>query len=279
MKIRNSRIIIFILLIEFTTGSVNASADPQGDIHPSDTKSVNSSSLGTTEIVSISNDGQAGNGYSSASSISADGRYIAFWSEAENLVNGDTNGTRDIFVQDLDTGQTTRVSIASDGSQANAGSGSYNTAISGDGRYVVFESHSTNLVPDDLNDRTDIFVHDRVTGQTTIVSTATDGTLGNSDSYFPSISADGNYIAFASNASNLVLDDTNDKMDVFVHDQLSGETTRISVASDGTQGDNISQTPSISADGRYVAFSSAASNFAPTEPFIFFIFVHDRVTG
>ena len=279
MKIRNSRIIIFILLIEFTTGSVNASADPQGDIHPSDTKSVNSSSLGTTEIVSISNDGQAGNGYSSASSISADGRYIAFWSEAENLVNGDTNGTRDIFVQDLDTGQTTRVSIASDGSQANAGSGSYNTAISGDGRYVVFESHSTNLVPDDLNDRTDIFVHDRVTGQTTIVSTATDGTLGNSDSYFPSISADGNYIAFASNASNLVLDDTNDKMDVFVHDQLSGETTRISVASDDTQGDNISQTPSISADGRYVAFSSAASNFAPTEPFIFFIFVHDRVTG
>ena len=166
------------------------------------------------------------------------------------MVNGDTNGTRDIFVHDLDTGQTTRVSIASDGSQANAGSGSYTTAISGDGRYVVFESHSTNLVPDDLNDRTDIFVHDRVTGQTTIVSTSTDGTLGNSDSYLPSISADGNFIAFASNASNLVLDDTNDKMDVFVHNQLSGETTRISVASDGTQGDNISQTPSISADGR-----------------------------
>ena len=279
MKFRNSRIIIFILLIGISTGGVDASVDLQEYIHPSATKSFNLPSLGTTEIVSVRSNGEAGNGFSAAPSISADGRYITFWSQADNLVIGDTNESRDIFVRDLETGQTTRASVASDGSQANAGAGIYNTAISGDGRYVVFESYSTNLVQDDINDCSDIFVHDRIAGQTTVVSSSTDGTFGNNDSYFPSISADGRYIAFASNASNLVLDDTNNKMDIFVNDQSSGETTRISVASDGTQGDHLSQTPSISGDGRYVAFASAASNFALNEPFISSIFFHDRDTG
>jgi archaellum component FlaF (FlaF/FlaG flagellin family) len=106
-------------------------------------------------------------------------------------------------------------------------------------------------------------VHDRVTGQTTRVSVASDGTEGNHVSLLPSISADGRYVAFYSHASNLVPGDTNEVQDIFVHDRLTGQTSRVSVASGGTEGNGASEFPSISADGRYVAFYSAASNLVP----------------
>jgi len=211
--------------------------------------------------VSVASGGTQGNGDSGCPSISADGRYVAFQSYASNLVPGDTNEVGDVFVHDRLTGQTTRVSVASDGTEGN--DYSRRPSISADGRYVAFASLASNLVPGDTNGTWDVFVHDRLTGQTTRVSVASGGAQGNSGSWCPSISADGRYVAFQSYASNLVPGDTNGVLDVFVHDRLTGQTTRVSVASDGTQGDSYSFGSSISADGRYVAFSSLASNLVP----------------
>jgi hypothetical protein len=210
--------------------------------------------------------------------ISSDGRYVAFASYASNLVSDDTNGRWDIFVHDRETGQTTRVSVDSAGVQGN--NDSRDPSISSDGRYVAFESHASNLVPNDTNGRDDIFVHDRETGQTTRGSVDSAGLQGNSDSRNPSISSDGWYVAFESYASNLVPDDTNNMRDVFVHDRLTGQTTRVSVDSAGVQGNDLSLYPSISSDGRYVAFDSQASNLVPDDTNnMRDVFVHDRQTG
>jgi len=228
--------------------------------------------------VSVASDGAQGNGDSFGGSISGDGRYIAFESRASNLVAGDTNGKQDIFVHDRQTGQTTRVSVASDGAQGNGDSGQ--AVISADGRFVGFYSLASNLVPGDTNGVEDVFVHDRLTGQTTRVSVASDGTQGNGPSWGPSISADGRFVAFESRASNLVPGDTNDTTDVFVHDRLTGQTMRVSVASDGREGNSYSWLARISADGRFVVFTSDASNLVPGDTNgTWDVFVHDRQTG
>ena len=182
-------------------------------------------------------------------------------------------------------GPTTRVSVASDGQQGNDHSNFQKIpAISADGRYVAFESDANNLVDDDTNGYSDIFVHDRLTGQTTRVSVSSASQQGNGNSSGKadepsSISADGRYVAFTSNASNLVEVDTNGKCDVFVRDRQKGETTRVSVSSTGQQGDGDSRRPAISADGRYVAFVSTAGNFGWWDPQYWDVFVHDRQTG
>ena len=204
---------------------------------------------------------------------------MAFVSYASNLVSGDTNEWDDIFVYDRQADITTRVSVASDGTQGN--DWSYTPSISADGRYVAFQSASTNLVSDDSNGFFDIFVHDRQTGTTTLVSVASDGSLGNNASNSTSISADGRYVAFLSGATNLVSEDTNlGHEDVFVHDRQTGQTSLVSRASDGTQGIYGSSSPSISADGRFVAFSSFAYNLVSEDTNnMYDIFVHDRQTG
>jgi Tol biopolymer transport system component len=219
---------------------------------------VHDRQTGATTLVSVAIDGSEGNDHSEEVSISADGRYVAFASSATNLVSGDTNKHPDIFVRDLQTNQTTRVSVASDGTQAN--NFSFNPSISADGRYVAFTSWANNLVSGDTNGGRDIFVHDRQTGATTRVSVATGGGQAAADSQRPSISADGRYVAFESDASNLVSGDTNNHPDIFVHDRQTGVTMQVSVASDGTQTYAFSSDPSISADGRYVAFGSEADN-------------------
>ena len=228
--------------------------------------------------VSVASDGTESERESRNPAISADGRYVAFESSASNLVPGDTNGTLDVFVHDRVTGETTRVSVAFDGTQGNGHSRS--PAISADGRYVAFESVATNLVPSYADGRYHVFVHDRVTGETTRVSDAFDGTQGNAHSGHPAISADGRYVAFDSRATNLVPDDTNNAADVFVHDRLTGETTRVSVLSGGAQSDGLSEHPTMSADGRYVTFESHARNLVPDDTNAMGdVFVHDRVTG
>ena len=233
---------------------------------------------GNTTRVSVASDGTQANGGSFTPSISADGRYVAFASSAVNLVSGDTNGVQDIFVHDRQTGQTTRVSVASGGAQANGPS--FDPSISADGRYVAFASLATNLVSGDTNNKQDIFVHDRQTGQTTRVSVATGGGQANGNSSNPSISADGRYIAFDSDASNLVSGDTNNTGDIFVHDRQTGATTRVSIGPGGTQANRGSFAPSISADGRYVAFHSSATNLVSgVTNGTTHIFVHDRQTG
>jgi len=218
-----------------------------------------------------------------APAISADGRYVAFMSPADDLVDDDTNGTWDVFVHDRLTVTTTRVSVASDRTEGNGPSTS--PAISADGRYVAFVSAASNLVLNDTNGVPDVFVHDRETGATERVSVDSAGTEGNNFSgalgsfHNSYLSADGRYVAFVSAASNLVLDDTNGVPDIFVHDRETGATERVSVDSAGQQSNDVSFFPSISADGRLVAFGSFASNLVLDDTNgVADAFVHDRQT-
>jgi len=238
---------------------------------------------GTTERVSVASDGSEGNATSYSSNdhgpdISADGRYVAFYSYASNLVANDTNGVGDIFVRDRQAETTVRVSVASDGSQGNGYS--FEPAISGDGQFVVFQSFASNLVADDTNGFGDIYVHDRLAGTTVRVSVASDGSEGNDNSYNGRISSDGQLIAFSSLADNIVGGDSNGYRDVFLHDRQNGTTVRVSVASDGTEANNWSLFPRISASGRFVVFSSPASNLVVADTNgQYDIFLHDRNAG
>jgi Tol biopolymer transport system component len=232
-----------------------------------------------TTRVSLASDGTEADHLSAGPRISADGRIVAFESFADNLVPGDTNGSPDVFVHNRMTGRTTRVSVASDGTQANEGVPG-GISISATGRFVAFESGSSTLVPGDTNGVVDIFVRDRLTRQTTRVSVASDGAQANRESFSPSLSADGKYVAFESPASNLVARDTNRQWDIFVHDRTTGATTRVSLNSHGAQANGFSIRPAISADGRFVAFGSMASTLVPRDTnFSFDIFVHDTLTG
>jgi Tol biopolymer transport system component len=239
---------------------------------------VHDRQTGITTRVSVAIGGEQGNGGSDTPSISADGRYVAFVSSAENLVTSDTNRQRDVFVHDRQTGETTRVSLATSGTEADRESD--HPAISADGRYVAFVSRAGNLVANDTNRQADVFVHDRQTGETTRVSLATDGSQANGSSSYPSISANGQYVAFMSWADNLAPGDTNRGPDIFVHNRETAETARVSLATDGTEANGESGFPSISANGRYVAFTSNAGNLVPgvTKP-AWNVFVHDRKTG
>jgi Tol biopolymer transport system component len=237
-----------------------------------------SGAVSPTSRVSVSTAGAQANGHSLAAAISADGRYVAFYSSATNLVPGDTNGARDVFLRDTGTGKTTRVSVDSSGAQANGDS--FAPSITADGRYVAFYSDASNLVAGDTNNADDVFVHDTQTGATARVSIGAGG-QADGGSYSPSISADGRYVAFLSDATNLVPGDTNRLRDVFVHDSVTGATTRVDVSTSGDQAlGGPSASPVISADGRFVAFSSFAYSLIMVDTnFESDIFVHDMQTG
>ncbi|MEP6516621.1 calcium-binding protein [Microcoleus vaginatus] len=228
--------------------------------------------------VSVDSAGNQAIGRSLFPSISANGRFVAFTSNASNLVPGDTNNDFDIFVRDLLTNTTTRVSVDSAGNQGN--NRSFDPSISADGRFVAFTSDASNLVPGDTNSSEDIFVRDLLTNTTTRVSVDSAGNQGNNRSGAPSISADGRFVAFSSDASNLVLGDTKDNEDIFVRDLLTNTTTRVSVDSAGNSGNNRSFIPSISANGRFVAFQSEASNLVPGDTNNNIdVFVRDTITN
>jgi Tol biopolymer transport system component len=200
-------------------------------------------------------------------------------SRAEIHVRVDVVG----YYRPIPAGWTSRVSVASSGTEANGSSEPtwYGPpSLSVDGRHVAFDSRATNLVRGDSNGERDVFVHDRVSGSTHRMSVAASGAEANGESFDPSISADGRYVAFSSAATDLVDGDTNDSADVFVHDRQTGSTSRVSVASDGTEADAGGATPSISADGRYVGFISRSSNLPPGGPVTYHgVFVHDRLSG
>src|SRR5204863_78931 len=189
----------------------------------------------------------------------------AFTSGASNLVPGDTNRKPDAFVRDLQTGQTTRVSVSGSGTQANFGAAA--SGISADGRYVVFDAEAYNLAPSDTNDHRDVFVRDLRARRTSRISVSSRGKqaldrLGNGSSG-PSITADGRYVAFASSSANLVAGDKNRRPDIFIRDRKLGKTVLVSVGSGGAQTDAESRDPMISPDGHDVAFTSFASHLGP----------------
>jgi Tol biopolymer transport system component len=232
----------------------------------------------TIALVSVSSTGVQANGNCSKPSISGDGRYVVFLSTATILVSGDANGRKDVFLRDLQTGQTTLVSVATNGTQANEDS--YNPQISMDGRFIVYETSSSNLVANDSNGWTDVYLYDRQLAQTERVSVAFTAADGNDSSTLPAVSGDGRYVAFGSSASNLVQTDSNNMGDVFVRDRQMGLTFLVSSTAGGAQANGGSAYPSITADGRYVAFWSGATNLVTGDTNAELdIFVKDRQTG
>lgn len=207
--------------------------------------------------VSVSSDGSDPYGDSSWPSLSADGRFVAFQSDASNLVPMDTNNSQDIFVYDRFEGSTKRVSVASGGTEANGGS--WSPKISADGRYVAFISGATNLDPIMVSGA---FVHDRLTGQTELVSVRTDGAPGQYPVHEIDLSVNGRFVAMSS--SGLTPDVSRDAWDIYLRDLESGTTTLASRTPDGSLFQAPSGSPSLSGDGRILVFT--AGNFVPTTP-------------
>src|SRR5262245_18928628 len=232
-----------------------------------------------TVRVSVATSGAQGNDYSGSQAVSSDGRFVAIWSRASNLVPGDTNGKSDVFVRDRLSGTTELVSVALAGGPGNGDT--IGAAMTPDGRYVAFQSLADNLVAGDTNGTEDIFVRDRLTGTTERVSVDSAGGQAYFASQFPGdIFADGRFVSFHSVADNLVAGDTNDEFDVFVHDRATGITERVSVNSAGVQGDSTSDWNCITPDGRFVAFTSLASNLGPVGPAgTYNVFLRDRLLG
>ena len=229
---------------------------------------------GTLSRVSLSSSGEEGARSSFTPAVSADGRYVVFASSADNLVDGDSNETTDIFLHDRQLGRTERVSVGPLGREANGRSA--NPAISANGRWVVFQSAASSLVAGDDNARIDIFIRDRVTLVTERVSLGVAGE-SNGNSYDPAISDDGRFVAFRSVADNLVAGDHNQATDIFVRDRVLDRTFRVSIGLNG-EANAASTAPSISDDGRYIAFESRADNLVENDGNDKAdIFVRDRV--
>lgn len=239
-----------------------------------------------TERVSVTAEGSQANDFSDVGGISANGRYIAFDSSATNLVAGDSNGFSDIFVKDLRTGTIERVNVADDGTQADNESTTY--SLSANGRYVAFTSYADNLASGDAPDAQDVFVHDRLTGRTELLLESGSPWA---QTYEPSISANGRYVAFTSSRSDLVEGDTNDRGDVFVRDRWKKTVERISVADDGSQTGGFSEGAAISADGTRIGFrtqfvldggdeeETVPENSEARRPQAFLFYVRDTRTG
>jgi Tol biopolymer transport system component len=230
----------------------------------------------TTGLVSRNALGVPGAAPSEQPAISGDGRYVAFQSGATNLVAGDGNANPDIFVKDRWSQKTERVSVTSDGTEANGFSSM--PSISDDGRYVAFRSKAKNLIPGDDKDLHDAFVRDRVAGTTIRVATGLGGSLLDNGIENIDISGNGRYVVFATSATNVVPNDTNGAVDIFVRDLQSSAVERVSVSALEGQGPANSSNPTISDDGRYVAFDSK-SLFAGGTPGSSSIYVRDRTGG
>jgi len=276
----NGRYVSFVSRNAFSLADTNGATD----VYVRDRVS------GLTQLVSLGNPATStgqrviGNNLSGQGALSSDGKYIAFSSNASNLVTGDTNGFKDVFLRSR-TGNVIRVSVDSAAAQVNNASGQ-ELALSGDASIVAYTSVATNLVTGDANALQDIFATAvsvnfstgaLQTAGTIRASTSSAGAEADGVSAEPSLSADGRWLAFSSVATNLDPNDTNDVSDVFVKDLLTGALVRVSVDSDGAEGDADSLHPSISSDGRFVVFASDASTLDPNDTNgVRDIFVHDR---
>jgi hypothetical protein len=224
-------------------------------------------------------DGTAANGtFSSGVSLSNDGFTVAFLSDATNLVNNDSNGQVDGFVRKGSEAAVSRISLSSAGAASNGRT--FTVHLSGDARFVVFTSAGSNLVAGDTNAVTDVFVRDLERSTTERVNVSSSGAQANGSTSGATISDDGRYVAFTSLATNLVAGDTNNANDVFVRDRVNGTTERVSVSSGGAQGDQQSAGAAMSADGRFVAWGSGATNLVPGDTNATYDgFIRDRQAG
>lgn len=232
--------------------------------------------------VSVGPGGRPADQRSGLPALSGDGRRIAFDSAASNLVPGPQNRHDHVFLRDLGTWAIERVSRSTAGEPARGANLAWGGGISlsRDGRTVAFPSHAANLVPGDTNHAVDVFVRDTREDRTFRASVASDGGQGDGDSGHPSLSADGRRIAFASDAANLVADDGGGRRDVFVRDLAAGVTRRVSRAHGGGEADGPSDAPALSADGRWVAFASEATNLVPDDRNgARDVFLHDLASG
>jgi Tol biopolymer transport system component len=211
--------------------------------------------------------GEQGQGEASVPAVSGDGRYVAFSSVASNLVPNDLNGRGDVFVKDMHTGAIERVSVSSLGAEGNGDSGEFSAGerivMTPDARYVAFSSAATNLVSGDTNNNADVFLRDRQAGTTIRISVTSMGAQVAGDSRAPTISADGQRIAFSSSARGYDNRDTNDDVDIYVHDRTSGLTRLLSVAAGQAA---VGAVPAISADGHKVVFQSSSGLYVPVAP-------------
>ncbi len=251
--------------VAFDTGATNLASLPDAngftDVYVKDMQT------GTVTRASLSTTGAEPNNESTVLSISGDGRFVVFDSDADNLVPNDTNGHGDIFVRDMQMGATTGVSISGN-------SGGFDGSISLDGNFVVFNSSSTNFAPDDTNGRLDVFVYSMLTGQIARASVSSSGAQGDWNSTEPSISGDGRYVTF-STASNFSAVDTYGYIQLYVRDMQAGTTT-LATFRDGYAMVGESDASEISADGRYIAYSfDDKGDGMPTR----WLYIHDRVTA
>lgn len=233
---------------------------------------------GTTRIVSVRSNGNQGNGASYEPKIAANGRFVVFTSEASNLVSGDTNAARDVFIRDLVTNTTRRVSLTSAEAQGNGGS--QDCVISANGNVIAFISGATNMVAGDSNGLDDIYVRDRAAGTTRRVNLSSAGAQADAFTDRPQISGNGRFVVFSSQAANLVGSDTNANADVFIRDRTTRTTRLVSMSSAEVQGEAASYSPGISSDGRYVVFTSDSTNLIPSDTNgVQEIFLRDRKLG
>lgn len=240
--------------VAFSTSSTTiVSGDTNGDpdIFVRDRK------LGTTVRANVSSTGaELSQGYGSGFNMSANGRFIIFASNNNNVVPGDTNGVRDLFIRDLKNNTTERVSLTYAGGQS-AGATDGEADISADGRYVVFTTAASDFVSGDTNGVYDIFVRDRKLSTTTLLSKSNSGALANAQARWPSISCDGSYVTFVSGATNLVSGDTNGFSDVFLVDRIADEVANITLAGNGAVGSGYAD---VSCSGGKIVMRSDASN-------------------
>jgi Tol biopolymer transport system component len=220
---------------------------------------------GVVERVSNGLGGAPADGPSFGATLCGGARFVLFVSWASNLVAADLNATRDVFLKDRQTGATERISVSSAGLDGNdmAGSSAVLSFASPDGRFVVFGSSASNLVPGDGNGAMDVFLRDRVLGTTTLAITAPGGGAPGGWTELGGVTRDLRRIGFSSSADDLVPGDTNGATDAFVLDRATGGIERVSVATGGVQSSADSWPPTPSIDGRFAVFTSTAADLVP----------------
>jgi Tol biopolymer transport system component len=264
-------------------GTAVAFASAATNLHPDDGDSIVDTYVkdlitGELVLVSTAENGVKANAASYFPSISADGTAVAFYSAATNLGQVGGSPGYHVFVKDLVTGDVTLAATNDNGKRANGFS--YEATLSADGTRVAFYSEATNLDPADTDTAGDIYVKDLVTGEVMLASVSETGEKSNGWNEYPAISADGTKVVFVSAATNLDPLDTDEVVDVYLKDLVTGDITVVTVSETGEKSDQFAAEPHLSRDGTKVTFTTTATNLHPGDTDgILDVYVKDLVTG